>query len=95
MSPADSSAGGPWFSGPTRFTLEAGASLHVEDRATLELLNQSIVHLMPGSQLILARKARLSIGEGSQIILHGDARLQGRAKHFRKARRQGRISNVQ
>ena len=95
MSPADSSAGGPWFSGPTRFTVEASASVLVEDRATLELKHNSTIHLMPGSRLMLARKARLCIQEGSHIVVHGDARLDGRAKQFRKARRQGRIIAAQ
>ncbi|MCB0766729.1 MAG: hypothetical protein KDB95_05925 [Flavobacteriales bacterium] len=95
MSPADSSAGGPWFSDPTRLTIAAGASILVEDHATLELKNNSAVHLMPTSRLVLARKARLCLPEGSRIVVHGDARLEGRAKHFRKARRRGRIINAQ
>ncbi|MCC6541429.1 MAG: hypothetical protein IT225_04345 [Flavobacteriales bacterium] len=95
MSDADTSDGGPWFSDPTTFTVQTGASVLVEPRSTLELRNNSTMHLMPGSQVEFARKARLIVPSGSRIVVHGDARLEGRAKHFRKARRQGRIITLQ
>ncbi|MBL7953867.1 MAG: hypothetical protein JNJ91_02430 [Flavobacteriales bacterium] len=95
MDAPDLSKGGPWFSDPTRMSVASGASLLVEDRATLALKENSTLHLLPGSRLLLSRKARLVIDNGSRIIVHGDAALEGRAKHYRKARKSGRISSAQ
>ncbi|HOY27834.1 MAG TPA: hypothetical protein PLR96_02600, partial [Flavobacteriales bacterium] len=95
MNAPDLSKGGPWFSDPTRMTVGTGASVLIEDKATLALKENSTLHLLPGSRLILAPKARLVIENGSRIIVHGDAALEGRAKHFRKARRSGRIGSAQ
>lgn len=95
MDAPDSTNGGPWYSDPTRFSIQGGASILVEDKATLQLKNNSTLHLMPASRLVLNRKARLDIEKGSSLIVHGDAVLDGRARHFRKARRNGRIRFVQ
>ncbi len=95
MDKPDSTKGGPWFSDPTSLTIQPGASVSVEDKATLELKNNSTLHLLPGSRALFGRKASLKIESGSTLVVHGDARLEGRAKHFKKARRQGRIVDAQ
>ena len=95
MTPVDSTKGRPWYCEPTRMTVQTGASVLVEDNAALELDNNSTLHLMPGSRLVMARKAKLTVRNGCRIIQHSDAVLEGRAKHFRKARRSGRIVHAQ
>lgn len=95
MTPVDTAGGHLWFSMPTRMAAQPGASILVEDKATLELANNSILHLMPGSRLVLARQAKLKVNKGCRIILHPDATLEGRARITRKARRTGRIVSAQ
>lgn len=80
-----------WFSGATRLTVSEGASMLIGDRATLELARGSELHLLPGSVLRFGAKARLKIDNGCSIVLHGDARMEGPEKLFRKHRKKGRI----
>lgn len=83
--------GSAWFSPPTRFTAAPGARLVFERRAKLQLLNNSVMDVMPGAQLTLDRKAKLDIRPGSRLVLHGDARLDVKPRVLRKLRRQGRL----
>lgn len=84
--------GTTWFSAPTRFTVTPGASAWITDRAVLELVEGSEVHVMSGSVMRFAPKAKLKMANGTRIVLHGDARLEGPAKLFRKHRKKGRIT---
>jgi len=80
-----------WFSPPTQFTVAAGARMELERKAKLQLLNSSVMHLMPGAVLDLDSKAKLDIQPGSSIVLHGNASIKAKARVLRKLRRQGRI----
>lgn len=95
MNAPDTVRGEPWFSAPTQLTLLAGASVLVEDGATLELTGGSQLHLLGGSTLVLGRKARLAIATGSTLLVHEGATLDGRTKTLRKLRRKGRLVRVQ
>lgn len=83
--------GKPWFSPPTKFTLDTGARAVFERGAKLRLLNNSVMHVMPGAELILERKAKLDVGAEAGIVLHGDAVLKAKACTLRKLRKQGRL----
>jgi hypothetical protein len=83
-----------WFSPPTQFTVAAGARMVLEANAKLQLLNNSVMHLMPGAELVLDRKAKLDIQAGSQLVLHGNASMQARACALRKLRKKERIVNA-
>lgn len=95
MNAPDTVRGKLWFSAPTQLTVNERASVRVDDDATLELQNESLMHLLPGSRLLLGRKARLNVEAGSRIIVHDGAVLDGRAKTYRKLRRKGRLVNAQ
>lgn len=83
-----------WFSPPTQFTLDTGARMVLERKAALQLLNNSVMHIMPGAELILGRKAKLDIKPGSTVVLHGDAVLQARERTLRRLRRKGLIRDA-
>lgn len=78
-----------WFSPPTRFTLAAGASAVFERKSRLRLLNNSVMHIMPGTVLTMDRKAKLDVAAGSRIIVHEGATLRAKARTLRKLRKQG------
>ena len=65
--------------------------MELERKAKLQLLNSSVMHLMPGAVLDLDSKAKLDIQPGSSIVLHGNASIKAKARVLRKLRRQGRI----
>ncbi len=83
-----------WFSPPTKFTVDSGARMVLERKAKLQLLNNSVLNLMPGAALELDRKAKLDVQAGSRLVLHGNATLQAKARLLRKLRKKGRIVNV-
>ncbi len=84
-------AGRSWFSPPTQFTVTSGARMVLERKAKLQLLNNSVMHLMPGSELLVDRKAKLDLRPATQLILHGDAKLLAKASIIRKLRKKGRL----
>jgi hypothetical protein len=63
----------------------------IERKAKLRLLNNSVLHVMPGAVLTLERGARLDVTPGSRIILHGDAVLKAKACTLRKLQKQDRL----
>lgn len=88
-------AGGfAYFSPRTRFTLAPGARVDVEARGELALVNGSVLHVMPGAELVVDPKASLTVDATSQVIMHGDARLEARAKTLKKLRKKGRLISL-
>ncbi len=85
------SGGRSWFSPATRFTLASGARMVLERKAKLQLLNNSVMHLMPGAELLLDRKAKLDLRPATQLVLHGNAKLVAKAGTLRKLRKKGRL----
>lgn len=83
--------GTAWFSPPTRFTVAEGAHAVLERKAKLRLLNNSVVHVMPGAVLTMERRAKLDVAAGSRIILHGDAKLEAKTRVLRKLRKRDRL----
>jgi hypothetical protein len=80
-----------YFSGATRFTVLAGASVVLRDNAELELLNGSELHLMPGSTLELSPTAKLSVDGTSRVVVHGDARMMTTPKQVKKLKKKFRV----
>ncbi len=87
----ETSSGNVWFNDPTSFTVSAGASVVIGERATLELRNGSTLHLMPGSRITMRAKSRLRVDDSSRLVLHGDSQLDAPAKCINKLRKKGRI----
>ncbi len=83
--------GGHWFSPPTRFTVADGARVVLERKARLQLLNGSVMHLMPGAELRLAKKAKLDVQAGARIVLHGPATVQAKPRVLDVARAHRRV----
>lgn len=83
--------GRSWFSPPTQFTVASGGQMVVERKGKLRLLNNSVVHVMPGAGLTMERGARLDVSPGSRIILHGDAVLEAKACTLRKLQKRDRL----
>lgn len=83
-----------WFSPPTQFTVASGARMVLERKAKLQLLNNSVLHVMPGAVLDLDRSAKLDIKSGCAILIHGNGTLQAKEGTLRKLRRKGRITEV-
>lgn len=90
----DTSKGTIWYSDPTRFVISEGASILMEPRSKIKLQNSSEIHMMPGSELVLQRKARLQIANDCTIYLHGNAHIQGEDRRVGKLKRKGRIKVV-
>ncbi|MCC6840169.1 MAG: hypothetical protein IT230_08430 [Flavobacteriales bacterium] len=82
---------GAWFSPATRFTVAAGALVVLERKAELRLLNNSVMHLMPGSELQLDPRAKLDIRPGCKVVLHGNAQLNAPERLLGKLRKKGRL----
>lgn len=83
-----------YFSAPTSFTVVANASIFVGRGAKLELINASVMHMLPGSELLLGPGAKLLADASSRIELHGDARIDATRKQLKKLRKKGRLINV-
>ncbi|MBK9421939.1 MAG: hypothetical protein IPN44_12955 [Flavobacteriales bacterium] len=86
--------GKTWFSPPTRFTVLAGADVLLEKKAVLELKNGSVLHVMSGSKVTFAAKAKLRVGKGCHVVLHGNGQLTAKECGLRKLRKQGRLITV-
>lgn len=84
-----------YFAPPTRFTLSPGASAVLETGSELKLATGSVLHVMPGASLILEGSAKLTVDATSTIIMHGDARLEARARTLKKLRRKKQLVDVQ
>lgn len=81
-----------YFSAPTKFTVLPSASVKLEAKAELALVNGSELHLLPGSTLELAPTAKLSVDATSRIILHGeDALVNATSKQLKKLKKKKRL----
>jgi len=80
-----------YFAPPTRFTVLSGASITLESKSELCLANGSIMHLMPGSELLVEREARITPDGSSALVVHAGARLLAPAKLLKKLRRSGKL----
>ena len=63
----------------------------VEERGKLQLKNGATVHLLPGSELVLEKRAKLIVEPGSRIVLHSSAMINAKKCALKKLRKKGQL----
>jgi hypothetical protein len=86
--------GTTWYSGPTRFTLSAGAHMQCQAGGTLKLTNGSVLHVMPGGTLELNERSKVLVDAGCLIVEHAHSTLLANARTLKKLRKKGRLVTV-
>ncbi|MBL7963888.1 MAG: hypothetical protein JNM31_08580 [Flavobacteriales bacterium] len=85
------SSGQVWFSSPTQFVMAEGAKARIGRKATLDLRNGSVLHLMPNTVLELDPKAKLDVDASSSVRIHPGAHLKATPKQLKKLEQKGRV----
>ncbi len=83
-----------YFAPATKMTLTPGSTLRVEAKAELRLSNGSVLHVMPGAELNMDPVAKLTVDAGSMIIVHGNGKLSGKGKTYKKFQKKKRLVYV-
>jgi hypothetical protein len=64
------------FNSATALTLLDGATMELEEKATLIVRGGSTIHVLPGSTLKLGPKSRLIIREDAKVVVHPGGKFQ-------------------